>query len=496
MFDVVTYRLQQVERFLNTSGARLTAFFAVLLAVTFVLRLWQYGWAVNDDGALYLYAAKNFIDQGAMAAFQTYEWAYYSIVVAYVDMLFFNNLVISGWVLNFLLQTGQIYFLYKICKAFHLQKPRLFWVLVLFIISISFHNFRNYLMRDQGYILCVMAGVYFSLVFLDKKNTASLLLFFVSFILAALFRIEAFLLLVVGFAAITVLTKEYAMSMIAATIALILLAISLLVLSNISSVDFAGHFLRKFPDMAAHFSNQQEILESQLLPKHWHDYSGASLFGLFFFSYIIYLLNSISIYLLAYFYIGKVQFNPAKILLAVYALTVVFYCLAFLFSRSFLVFRYNLPLTYLLTTVAIVLVLSASARRARLARAVLVLFIAVSLVKVMDAPSGSKRYLLEAQGFVETMGLEGSQVQSNTLQISLINGVDFNSAMKFKNRLYLLPANLKKPLKPEVAVVYYGKVSQELEISDSNCLVYQKKHRSRLISVYTAKNEYCLSGET
>ena len=107
-----------------------------------------------------------------------YPWAYYSVLVAHVDTLLFDSVVLSGWVLNFIFRCGQIFFVYRILSLLHLRQPRVFWTLVLFVISISFHNFRNYLMRDQGFILFIMAGTYYSLAYISeyKKYSPTIML--------------------------------------------------------------------------------------------------------------------------------------------------------------------------------------------------------------------------------------------------------------------------------------------------------------------------------
>ncbi len=485
-----------IEQSVNKTRARLITFFALILSLSFILRLWQYGWMVNDDGALYLYAAKNFIDHGLTAALDTYVWAYYSIIVAYIDMVLFDNLMLSGWALNFIFQCGQIYFLYRICAQLHVRQPRIFWAILLFILSISFHNFRNYLMRDQGFLLFVIAGVYYSLLYIEHRGKISLVLFFLSFLLAALFRVEALILLCTGFVTMVYLTRKFVLGFMCFTCLILVMWASVELLSGQSSVNTIQHIASKVPAIFVTFAEQQGILESQLLSKYWTDYSGIGLFSLYFNSYIVYLLGSLSIYILGLFYLQRRSINPATLLLIAYGASIILYCLYFLFSRGFLVFRYSLPLTYALTLLSIILVLGACARRARLSRAVLGLFILASLTEVLDTPSGSKRYLLEAQAVVEEMGLSGKAVYSNALQISLINGVDFKAARPLRGNKAMVLKKIKQPLEQDVAVIYYGDTRKGVTYSDMNCLAYYKKHRSRSVSVYVAKNDFCLADKS
>lgn len=497
MQDSMVTGLRAFTSYMLESRGRLVTFFLSLLVITFLLRLWQYGWAVNDDGALYLYAARNFIDHGLAEALKTYPWAYYSVLVAYVDMAFFNNLLVSGWVLNFVFQCGQIYFFYRICSALRVHQSRLFWAVVLFIISISFHNFRNYLMRDQGFILFIMIGVYYSLICintdrlkssLDKK---SLILFVLSFVIAALFRIEALVILAFGFLAVIYLTRQYLLGLLAGVVLLLAAAIGLLAI-DMPQADAWEYVSGKIPSVFVTFSQGQEILEAELLSKYWAGHSGVGLFSLYIGTYFFYLSSSLSVYLLGLFYFQRKQKNNATILLSVYALSIVVYCLVFLFSRGFLVFRYNLPLTYFLTALSIILILSAAARQARFSKILLTLIIIVPLFKVLDAPSGSKRFLNEAQSKVEAMGLSGPAVYSNALQVSLVNRVDYKKARTLKAEPTKVLKVLESGLKPDVAVVYYGRSDEQVVVSGKNCLAYYVKHRRRAISVYVAKNEHCL----
>lgn len=492
MQDRIAAKLQAFSGYVLESRIRLVIFFVLLLFATFMLSLWQYGWVINDDGALYLYAAKNFSDHGLSQALDTYPWAYYSILIAYINNIFFNNLAVSGWTLNFIFQCGQIYYLYRICSALHIGQPKLFWALVLFVISVGFHNFRNYLMRDQGFLLFAMAGVYYSLLFIDKKQIKVLTLFIISFVIAALFRIEALILFIFGFTFVIYLTRQFTLVLISMALLLLLAGLALSLYNSTSFAQLFEYISFKVPDMMSAYAEKRLLLETKFLSKYWLDHSDIALLGLYISSYFYYLLSSLSIYVLGLFYLPKKPLGNATLLLAIYGAAIIFYCLVFLLDRGFLVFRYNLPLTYILTLLSIILVLSAYARKAKYSKLLLTIFIIVPLFKVFDAPSGSKRYLLEAQSKVEEMGMTGESVYSNTLQISLINGIDYQQAAKLKNNEQLILNKIKTPLEKNMAVIYYGDVKTNVIFSEENCMAYYMEDRSRSISVFIAKNSNCL----
>jgi hypothetical protein len=488
-------KLNAFADYMLGSSRRLLTFFGVLLAFTFIMRLWQYGWAINDDGALYLYAARNYIDHGLAAAMDTYPWAYYSVLIAWVDMTFFDNLMISGWTINFFFQCGQMFFLFRICRALDVGSRRLFWLLLLFVISISFHNFRHYLMRDQGFILFTMAGVYCSLIFLAKGKKRYFFLFIASFIAASMFRIEAIVLLTFGFFGTVFLSGQYKFGLKVIIFILVVSGSGLMLLGEEPISFFANHILSKVPNFFVEFNKRQLILEQALLPKYWHSRSGIALFFMYFGSYLYYLFSSLSIYILGLFYVRRWPLTKSSILMLMYSMAIVIYCLVFLFSRGFLVFRYNLPLTYLLSAFSIYIILLACEREAKYARVVLLLFILVPLVEVLDGPSGSKRYLVEAQAVVEKMALNGSNVYSNSKQVSLMNGVEFKRAYQFVTKKDLLYKKIKSPLDSKDVVVLYGDSSKIIRLAKENCLAYQAQNRSRMISVVIAKSRHCISLE-
>lgn len=475
------------------SPVRLAGFFFVLLLATFLLRLWQYGWAINDDGTLYLYTAKNYLDGGLAAALKSYSWPLYSVLIAWVDSLFFDDLVLSGWSLNFMFQLGQIYFIYRLGRLMEIDREKVFLALSLFVVSVSFHNFRIYLMRDQGFLLFIIAGTYFSIHYLNTLHKSSYALFVASFLVAVVFRIEALGLLIFGILALAAIHRNYTEMAVIIVLAVMVPALILWLTPDEKLPGAVAYVTNNVPDIVQNFENGKTLLEQHILPKYWHDYSGASYFSMYFGSYIIYLLGSLSIYLLGMFYVPALNASSGSRLLTVYGFAVVCYCFYFLISRGFLVFRYNQPLTYLLTMVSIVAVIYAVERKAKYAKIVLCLFVLVSLVKVFEPPSGSKRYLVEAQAVVEQLGLAGEGVHSNAQQVSLRNNIDFSQANLYRRKEALLYAMLLSPLKATEAVVLYGYKKTDIKIAPENCFVYRKVDRSRLIAVLTAKNDYCIS---
>lgn len=491
MFQAET--LKKSTATIYSDGRKLFAFLAAVFTAMFFVRLWQYGWMVNDDGSLYLYAAKNYQQDGLAAALKTYPWAYYSVLIAWVDTLFFDNLLISGWCLNFIFQAGVLFYLYRILGLLNISREKIFWVLLLFIISISFHNFRNYIMRDQGFLMFITMGVYYSLAFVNHGRLTSLTISVIFFLMSALFRVEGMVLMLAGIIGCCFIVARYRILFVfCAILATGFLVISMVLPANDLAM-FQGYIFGKVPNLIQVFETQREVLKENILHNYWSDYSGIALFSMYLSSYIYYLLGSLSLYLLGFFYLKSGSNNASSQLLWVYGLTVGLYCLLFLFSRGFLIFRYNLPLTYMLTVVSIVAVTGAFISKRRYALAIMLLFIIIPLGKALSGPSGSKRYLLEAQHVVEKMELSGKSVLSNARQILLLNDVEYKKTTKLVKNYDVLYKKIRQPLKDDQAAIIYTYVDIDLQYSEQNCIVYSKENRKRRIVVLVAKSTGCQS---
>lgn len=464
---------------------------SALFALGFFLRLWQYGWVANDDGVVYLYAAKTYQLLGFEAAYGVYDWPYYSIFIALFDRAIPGNLLVSAWALNFVFQAVQIVFIYRLCRIILGRGDVVLWVILLFVISTAFHNFRIYLLRDQGFIACVIGGIYFAVVYLQSQRVVDYFLFLMAFVLSLLFRVEGCVLLIFGVVGVVLFTKKYLHFF------CLLIAVFGLVLVGLMSPGFLGadafleQIMRRVSVMGSQLGAVKEALESQVFPKYWQDYGGVAVFSMYLGTFIFHLLANVSWYLFGAGYVRLRLVSKEEKLITCFAVAVLTYCLAMLLANGFLIYRYSLLLTYLAVIIVIYQLLIAVKVKRPGAKWALGLILLVSLVKFFGLPSGGKQYLNEAQAVVSGLRQSNLKVLSNTWQISFMNGVDYEEARELTRQLKRLEKKAAKPLREEQVLVIYRDNETQLKINDNNCLLYSNGTRSKELLVITGRGLGC-----
>ncbi len=468
---------------------------ALLFAASYVLRLWQYGLAMNDDGSLYLYTALIYQTEGAAAAFAAYDWPFYSLIIAQLDSLVFDNLILSAWTLNFFFQAGQVVFIYKFLCLGKADKRQALMITGMFVFSTVFYNFRPYIMRDQGFLLCALGGIYFSSKYLFSIKYRHLLFAAVSLLLGSIFRSESVLLLLVALFVPPLLLKKYRFIGFISAVGIV--AILLIVASGLAgnfyellSGTVVG-FINKLAMLEGMFASREQLLREALFEKYWYGMATVAMSSAYSVVFVYYMVSCLSVYALGLFFMRGQSWSPIALLIAAFSMVIIAYCFIFSVIMGFLVFRYNLLFSYMMVLLAFYLLFNAYRSGKKWSAVVLCLFLVVSLADVVDKPKGSKRYLREAQSVLESLEIDGVRVYSNAKQISIENDVGFKEAERYSARPKIVFRKAAQPLREHEAVVFYGYKAKPLILSPENCIIYQQQNRKREISLVVAKETFC-----
>ena len=155
---------------------------------------------INDDGILYVHTARLFAEGNATVALDAMgssRWPFYPWLIAVSGQSFGIDLEWAAHALNAIaLAIAAIFFL-AIIRELRPQRTILILAALIFLIFPTVNEYRDQIIRDQGYIAWYLASVWTFLRYYLHPSFVRGMLWLVAAIVAALFRIEgvAFLLL-------------------------------------------------------------------------------------------------------------------------------------------------------------------------------------------------------------------------------------------------------------------------------------------------------------
>ena len=169
---------------------------ASLYSLTFVasmavsLIVYMQGAIVNPDGLLYLEVAKRFIEDGAAAAFEVYDWPFYGIFIGLVHGITALSYEHSAYLLNSISVSAACAVFVAIYSEIGTHKARP-WLAALLILALPVLNdYRDLIVRDFAFwAFCLLALLLF-IRFLRKGTLGMSLAWQLAAIVAVLFRIE------------------------------------------------------------------------------------------------------------------------------------------------------------------------------------------------------------------------------------------------------------------------------------------------------------------
>lgn len=149
---------------------------------------------VGSDAALYLDTAQTFTKSGWQAAYQQFNWPWFSILLGILHQLTSIPLEPLAYGVCALFMAGACALLVKVLAA---RVPGLGWWACLVVLSVpAFNSFRGEILREFGYwFFCILALV-LSIAWAERGGWLRGGAVYAAILLAALFRLEALFLVI------------------------------------------------------------------------------------------------------------------------------------------------------------------------------------------------------------------------------------------------------------------------------------------------------------
>lgn len=165
---------------------------AVATIILYLRQLYLYP-MINPDGVTYLQAAAIYTENGfhAMLALgEQAKWPFYPIIIALIQKISGLNIwTAQRWFDGFCLASSAICFL-AIARLFSQHAHRGIWAILLWISWHAYIKWWPQVIRDHGFMLCLLLSLYSYYYYYLKRNTAWALAWSATIFLGALFRIE------------------------------------------------------------------------------------------------------------------------------------------------------------------------------------------------------------------------------------------------------------------------------------------------------------------
>lgn len=144
----------------------------------------------NDDAYTYIKTAEVFLSEGLYSAYQHYEWASYSILMGWISLLGID-LFSAGLLLNSLFYAILVYSFVSIVKEVDNSKPLLALAAISILLYPQLNEYRYFIIRDVGFWAFSILALWQYIQFSRSHSIANAAFFCCSLLIAAIFRIEA-----------------------------------------------------------------------------------------------------------------------------------------------------------------------------------------------------------------------------------------------------------------------------------------------------------------
>lgn len=164
------------------------------LLVFYIISLQTY--SINPDGILYLQTAHTMGLGSLKAAFSSYSWPFYSVMIWWFSQLTHLTVETSVTIMNALLQSLVTVFFWLLYQE--LDKRKVLLIIAAFTILLypKMNTYRDYIIRDFGYWAFFLCGIWGMVRYAKQDKSVNIFIFYLGFILAFLFRIEGFCFLI------------------------------------------------------------------------------------------------------------------------------------------------------------------------------------------------------------------------------------------------------------------------------------------------------------
>ncbi|MEM9243202.1 MAG: hypothetical protein AAGA27_03975 [Pseudomonadota bacterium] len=164
--------------------------YAVISSIVLLLIRLAYNQPFNPDGILYLHAAQAYQQQGLHAAMHVYPWPFMSIVIAWIASITHLSLLHAAYIFNLITDTITTIALLLFAAALGLNRAMQTLLLLLLIIFPYFAHYRFEVLRGHGYYAFALLAMLCLVHYANHTKWRHAIGFFISAVLATLFRIE------------------------------------------------------------------------------------------------------------------------------------------------------------------------------------------------------------------------------------------------------------------------------------------------------------------
>lgn len=167
-----------------------------LLSLLISLFWYSYQQPINPDAITYLNAAQAFLTSGIKASIHIYNWPFYPILIALVSKLTSLSLLNSAYLLNALFMAIALFAFVSIIKNLGASKAIQYFACLVFLLYAPLSHEHYMIIRDFGYYAFGLLSVNFIIRYQTYDRLLELLSWSICIFIAALFRSEGFLFLI------------------------------------------------------------------------------------------------------------------------------------------------------------------------------------------------------------------------------------------------------------------------------------------------------------
>lgn len=150
--------------------------------------------AINPDAAIYINTAIIYHQQGLSAAFASFPWPFYAILIAFTHQITHLSYLHSAYVFDLIAQLLIITGLFQLGKYFNFQKSHYIWLALLILVSPVLIQSRTEIIRDDGFLAAWIFGFSQLWHYAKTHSYRSLILYHICLLIGALFRVESLVL--------------------------------------------------------------------------------------------------------------------------------------------------------------------------------------------------------------------------------------------------------------------------------------------------------------
>ncbi|MCD8524641.1 MAG: hypothetical protein LRY67_02470 [Gammaproteobacteria bacterium] len=148
---------------------------------------------INPDGVTYLQAAAMYTENGlhgVLALGEQAKWPFYPIIIGWIHQIFGLNIwTAQRWFDGFCLTSSALCFL-AVARLLSQHPRQGIWAILLWISWHAYVKWWPQVIRDHGFMLCLLLSLYSYYYYVLKRNTAWAFAWSASIFLGVFFRIE------------------------------------------------------------------------------------------------------------------------------------------------------------------------------------------------------------------------------------------------------------------------------------------------------------------